>query len=467
VQEKYDTIIVGAGIAGLGVAAILAKEAGHKVLVLDRYPSFGGRLLSYGDAPKKNWRVDVGLHMIELGEKSSSTQLNERVGKTVKWGPFSKTVEIWNGEKFINVAELVPMSDDDKMAFHRLLQQIAALSDSDIEQWDNRSWEEWLVEHVPQPSVRELFTDFGMIMTTIPLAIDMAAGEILYIARENLIKNQQVLSSSYPLDGMEGLTRGLVDTVEENGGTLRFGCNVQEIVFENKLAVGVCIPSGSHMYPMSYRIPKSEIVYADRIVCALPIYQLDGIIDFNPDTSPMPKWWLKRITDIRHEITGLIGYMIGLSEPVIDPQKLCFLSALKTKRTGLPFQGFPASNFSPDIAPEGKQVLHTDIVCEHAAASDKFERSRLLKLMWEDIREMFPGIDAKVEWKIPYYVDGCDGLARKPGLVGNFKPALTAPGISNLFFAGDTYIGRGLAANGAARSAMHCADLILKTLNSQ
>ena len=87
--------------------------------------------------------------------------------------------------------------------------------------------------------------------------------------------------------------------------------------------------------------------------------------------------------------------------------------------------------------------------------------------MWEDIREMFPGIDDKVEWKIPYFVDGCDGLARKPGLVGNFKPALTAPGIPNLFFAGDTYIGRGLAANGAARSAMHCADLILKPLNSR
>ena len=164
-------------------------------------------------------------------------------------------------------------------------------------------------------------------------------------------------------------------------------------------------------------------------------------------------------------ITGLIGYMIGLSEPVVDPRKLCFFTALRTKRTGFPFQGFPASNFSPDIAPEGKQVLHTDIVCEHAEASDKFERQRLLKLMWQDVEEMFPGIDDKVEWKIPYYVDGCDGLARKPGLVGNFKPGLQAPGVSDLYFAGDTYIGRGLAANGAARSAMQCADIILKELS--
>ncbi len=339
-QEKYDTIIVGAGIAGLGVAAILAKEAGHKVLVLDRYPSFGGRLLSYGDAPKKNWRVDVGLHFIELGEKSSSTELNARVGKTVKWGPFSKTVEIWDGEKFINVAELVPMSDEDKIAFRNLLQLIAALSDQEIEQWDNRAWEEWLEENVPQPSVRKLFTDLGMIMTTIPLAIDMAAGEVLYIARENLIKKQQVLSASYPLDGMEGLTRGLVETIQENGGTLQLGCNVQEIVFEGKKAIGVRLPTGSHLYPMTYRMPDLQTVYAERVVCALPIYQLQNIIDFKPETSPLPKWWLKRITEIQHEITGLIGYLFGLSEPVVDPQKLCFLSALKTPRDLLLLQAW-------------------------------------------------------------------------------------------------------------------------------
>jgi prolycopene isomerase len=84
--------------------------------------------------------------------------------------------------------------------------------------------------------------------------------------------------------------------------------------------------------------------------------------------------------------------------------------------------------------------------------------------MWEDLKEMFPGLEEKLEWKIAYYVDGCDGLARKPGLVGGFKPALSAPGIPNLFFAGDTYIGRGLALNGAAQSAMLCADGILKQL---
>ena len=198
--DKYDVIIVGAGVAGLGMGAILSKEAGQKILVLDRFPKYGGRMMSYGGYPGEGWRAELGLKMTELGEKSNCNAINERVGKKVEWAPFSKTVDIWNGEKFVSVAELVPMTKDDKKAFAAMLGKIAAMTDAEIEVWDNRSLEEWLVENVPQPSVRELFTDLGMIMTTIPDAIDMAAGEVLYIARENLKKTKQVLQASYPLE---------------------------------------------------------------------------------------------------------------------------------------------------------------------------------------------------------------------------------------------------------------------------
>ena len=463
-SDNYDLIVVGAGIAGLGVAAILSKEAKQRVLVIDRFPKCGGRLMSYGSYPKKGWRVDVGLHLIELGEKSSCSELNNRVDKNVKWGPLSETVEIWNGEKFINLAELVPMTKGDKTVFRGLLEKIAKMTEVEIEDWDNRSFEEWLTEHVPQLSIKELFADLGMIITTIPDAINMGAGEVLYVARENLRKTRQVLQASYPLDGMEGITRGLVDVIKGNGGELLLNCEVQELVIAENRAVCVRIPAEEHPYQSEFRILETKNIHADRFVCALPIYQLNKIISFAPDLSPFPHWWTKRITDIKNEITGLVGCMIGLSRPVVDPQKLCFFSALRTKNAGLPFQCFPASNFSPHVAPEGKQLLHTDVVCEHFEASDKFKRERILMLMWEDIKEMFPGIEKNLEWKISYYVDGCDGLARKPGLVGKFKPGLKAPGVSNLYFAGDTYTGRGLAANSAALSAMKCADLILKEL---
>jgi len=65
-----------------------------------------------------------------------------------------------------------------------------------------------------------------------------------------------------------------------------------------------------------------------------------------------------------------------------------------------------------------------------------------------------------VEFAYPYYTTGCDGLARKPGLTGNFKPDVEAPGVDGLFFAGDTYLGRGLAIEGACKSSLLCFERI-------
>ena len=41
---KYDVVVIGSGVAGLGSASILAKDFNQKVLVLEKAPFIGGRL---------------------------------------------------------------------------------------------------------------------------------------------------------------------------------------------------------------------------------------------------------------------------------------------------------------------------------------------------------------------------------------------------------------------------------------
>ena len=46
-MSDYDVVVIGAGVGGLGAAAMLAKDFAKKVLVLERAPFIGGRAVSF------------------------------------------------------------------------------------------------------------------------------------------------------------------------------------------------------------------------------------------------------------------------------------------------------------------------------------------------------------------------------------------------------------------------------------
>ncbi|RKZ70076.1 MAG: FAD-dependent oxidoreductase [Gammaproteobacteria bacterium] len=60
-DEPYDAIVIGSGMGGMSVAAILAKHAGWRVLVLERHYTAGGYTHVF-KRPGYEW--DVGLHYI-------------------------------------------------------------------------------------------------------------------------------------------------------------------------------------------------------------------------------------------------------------------------------------------------------------------------------------------------------------------------------------------------------------------
>jgi phytoene dehydrogenase-like protein len=157
---QFDTIVIGAGIAGLGVAAILAKEGKQKVLLLERHPQTGGRLMNFSDFPSPGWKLDVGLHFIELGPKSAASELGRRVGREISWPVYSETVQFFQEGGWKSLAELVPMGKEDRDFFRQIVGKIASLTDTEIEAWDNRSLECHAVRrpHLKKPlSYRQAF----------------------------------------------------------------------------------------------------------------------------------------------------------------------------------------------------------------------------------------------------------------------------------------------------------------------
>src|SRR4030095_401080 len=72
-RSRFDTIVIGSGIGGLGAAALPAKAGGQRVLVLERHFTAGGFTHAFR-RPGFEW--DVGLHYVgqvhERGSQASA-----------------------------------------------------------------------------------------------------------------------------------------------------------------------------------------------------------------------------------------------------------------------------------------------------------------------------------------------------------------------------------------------------------
>ncbi len=254
---KPDAIVVGTGIAGLGVAAQLATR-GLKVICYEQAREAGGRLGSF--TYRDGWSVDIGLHMTELGELGAANELCRSVGGVVNWPPFSESVLFFEQGSWKDVAELVQMSKADRKDFKDLMGRIASLPDEAIESVDDLSWKEWMDRQQLPQSLQHLFSLLSMVMTTLPDPSEQSAGEVLFISRENLQKKRQILSANYPLGGMRALVQPLVDAIQSQGGEIVLNCKVQEVIVDKGAVRGVRIPKrdSSAPYPLAFRVEETK-----------------------------------------------------------------------------------------------------------------------------------------------------------------------------------------------------------------
>lgn len=91
--HTWDAIVIGSGIGGLGVAALLGAKLGKRVLVLERHYTAGGFTHTFR-RPGYEW--DVGVHYI--GQATGSTGLaamfTEVLGDGVSWAPIGDVYDV-------------------------------------------------------------------------------------------------------------------------------------------------------------------------------------------------------------------------------------------------------------------------------------------------------------------------------------------------------------------------------------
>jgi len=445
-MSDYDVIVVGAGIAGLGVAGLLQRK-GLKTLVLEKSKMPGGRAKTR-ELPG-GWRLDSGTHCVDNGEKSACAELLHKVGKEITWTRTLEGMMVYDEGKWRHAADYFDMSDKEKRDIGALEDSFVAMTQEQIDKLDKTSLAEFLKENVSSPKIAEYFKIMGMIQSTLSKPEIISAGEFVSIYREQIKsggKYGNMGNVRMPLGGIGKMTGAQAAAAAEAGVKFEYGTSVK------KVSIG---KSG-----MIKVITEKAEYSASRVVMALPIWELVKL--FSDDDEALPKGWLEHMRTLVDETSASIGFTLGAKKPLFTEP--VYLSAWSIPGIGLPLQIFVQTNFDETIAPPDHMIAFIGACCTPEQARDAEFCKEVWTKFWETVKTMFPGVEENLVWKYDGNMVGIDGLGRSPGLTGKYRPPVYMKEVPGLYFAGDCYTGRGVGMNAAANSAMLCAGKILSDM---
>lgn len=262
-NNKFDIIIIGAGLAGLTAGATLAK-AGKKVLVLEQHNIVGGCATVF---KRKNVKFDVGLHEIEMPEKKLSVKypIFKRLGIWDRinviplpelWKIKSEKYEIVIPEGQDNIIKVLEKEfPDEKKGIRKYFKSInKVLKASKRTPYDMNFLEFLLYPITAFPT--HLYDKIKQHTTGEMLDSMIKSDKLKRILDINLgyyhdnpyefswfyhsyAQSAYYNTSAYIKGGGQSLSDALADVILENNGEIKVNCDVGKILVDNNKAIGV------------------------------------------------------------------------------------------------------------------------------------------------------------------------------------------------------------------------------------
>jgi all-trans-retinol 13,14-reductase len=262
-DESFDAIVIGSGMGGLTAAALLARHAGKRVLVLERHYEAGGYTHVFR-RPGYEW--DVGVHYV--GEMQPGTMLrtlfDQVTDGAVAWEPMGEVVDrIVLGDEVFEYpagrervrAALVARFPAEERAIDAYLAAVAAVVAASYRfntekalpgplawaagpylrrkfvRWAGRSTREVLESLTRDQRLIGILTaqwgDYGLPPGRSSFAVHA------------LVANHYLDGGYYPVGGASRIAEAALAVIGRAGGRALIRAEVAEVVLERGRAVGV------------------------------------------------------------------------------------------------------------------------------------------------------------------------------------------------------------------------------------
>jgi enediyne polyketide synthase len=300
-NNKYDVIVVGAGIGGLTAAGLLAKR-GKNVLIIEQHEKPGGfctsfeRLVNYKNRQLR-YVFDAGAHDIfGLGPKGNVRRLIEDMGieRHIDWRrvdhqyifPDLQIKVPPNIDEYVNLlCKLFPKEQKGLAFFFDEIQQCYSeyFTQSSIRpklsRWSGATFYQMLNSFIRDQKLKKLLSVLCFYLTDDATNVKSATMIPMF--------GYYIDGGHYPLGGSQVFPNLLTNAIKEYGGDILLDMAVSQIIIDNNTINGVELVNG-HKVQSEFVISNADILRTfSKLINPnhLPAHFLNQIKKLKPSNS--------------------------------------------------------------------------------------------------------------------------------------------------------------------------------------